>query len=83
MARHRLTHFKFRGAGIPKIYNKRLGKNLFSTHFLLQHDDNYQFDIHQGAYAALLQFPPLSNVMNFEHLSSIKSKIKLISKSKK
>ena len=71
------------GAGIPKIYNKYLGIDLFSTHFLLQCDDNYQFDIHQGAYAAWLQFTPCSNVTSLEHLPSIKSEINLIFKNKK
>lgn len=68
------------GAGVPKMYAKHLNIDLFSTHFILQCNDNYQIDIHPDHYAAWLQFSPSSNIIGLEDLPKIESDISLISK---
>ncbi|MBV9576672.1 MAG: ATP-grasp domain-containing protein [Gammaproteobacteria bacterium] len=71
------------GAGIPRMYNKHLRIDLFSTHFLLQCDGCYQLNITPGTYAAWLQFAPSSNITCLENLPSIESQINLVSKNEK
>lgn len=68
------------GVGIPKMYKKQLGVDLFSTHFILQCTEHYQWGYTPKGYAAWVMFSPLSGIYSLTDLPTVESEIHLIKK---